>query len=54
MKYGIIALKLIVVYIVRQYRIITKARLEDLKFRMTVTLCLINDDIFEIENRDVY
>lgn len=54
MKYGNIALKLIIVYFVRQYRITTNARLEDLKFRMNVTLCLINDDIFKIENRRVY
>lgn len=54
MKYGNIVLKLIIVYIVRQYRIMTKARLEDLKFRMNVTLYLINDDIFEIENREIY
>ncbi|XP_031617885.1 probable cytochrome P450 313a4 [Contarinia nasturtii] len=53
-KYGNIALKLIIVYMIRQYRIVTKARMEDLKFRMTVTLCLVNDDIFEIENRDNY
>lgn len=51
-KYGNIALKLIIVYIVRQYRLSTKAKLEDLKFRMNVTLCLVNDDIFELELRN--
>lgn len=54
MKYGIIALKLMIVYIVRQFRISTKVRLEDLKFRMKITLCLVNDDMFELENRTVY
>lgn len=54
MKYGNIALKLIVCYIVRQFRITTKARLEDLRFRMKVTLSLVNDDIFEFEHRNAY
>lgn len=54
MKYGNIALKLIIVHIVRKFRVITKARLEDLRFRMKVTLCLTNDDIFEFEYRNVY
>lgn len=54
MKYGNIALKLIVVYIVRQFRISTKARLEDLQFRMKITLSLINDDMFKFEYRNIY
>lgn len=53
-KYGNIALKLIIVYIIRHYRILTKACLKDLKFRMNVTLCLVNDNIFEVVNREVY
>lgn len=54
MKYGNIALKLIIVYFVRQFRISTKVRLEDLIFRMKITLYLVNDNIFELENRNVY
>lgn len=54
MKYGNIALKLLIVHIIRQFRILTKARIEDLKFRMKITLCLVNDDIIELENRNDY
>lgn len=53
-KYGQIALKLFVVYIVRHYRLTTKTRLEDLKFRMTVTLLLTNENMFELHHRTEY
>lgn len=53
-KYGVVAMKLIIVYIVRHYRLSTKLKLEDLKFQMQVTLGLLNENVIEIENRDDY
>lgn len=54
MKYANIVLKLIIAYIVRQYRIKTLCKLEEVRFRMNVTVCLVNDKIFEIEERTSY
>lgn len=47
-------MKLLIIYIVRQYRLSTKLKLEDLKFQMQVTLGMLNQNVIEIENRDVY
>lgn len=54
LKYGNIALKLFVVHVVRQYRITTKTKLEELKFRMSVTSNITNENIFELHNRENY
>lgn len=54
MKYANIALRLIIVYIVRQYQVITHCKLEDLQFRMDITQRLISDKIFEIKKRSTY
>lgn len=53
-KYGIISMKLFIIYMVRQYRLSTKLKLEDLKFQMQVTMALLNQNVIEIENRDDY
>lgn len=53
-KYGIVAMKLLIVYIVRHYRLTTKLKLEDLKFQMQITLGMLNENVIEIENRNGY
>lgn len=47
-------MKLFIIYVVRQYRLSTKLKLEDLKFQMQITLGMLNEKVIEIENRDDY
>lgn len=53
-KYGVIAMKLFIVHMVRQYRLTTKLKLEDLKFQMQITLGMLNENVIAIENRHDY
>lgn len=53
-KYGVVAMKLFIIYVVRQYRLLTKLKLDDLKFQMQITLAMLNKNVIEIENRDEY
>lgn len=47
-------MKLFIVHMVRQYRLTTKLKLEDLKFQMQITLGMLNENVIAIENRDDY
>lgn len=50
-RYALIVLKLFAVYIIKNFKITTKLKLEDLKFRMNITLNLINKHMVQIERR---
>lgn len=54
MKYADIALKLFIVYVLRQYKLTTKIKMEDLRFQMNITLTLLNENMFELLKRDAY
>lgn len=51
-KYGNIALKLLIIYVIRNYRLSTHVKLEDIKFRMNVTLYLTNQNMFRLHPRN--
>lgn len=53
-KYGMIAMKLFLIYTVRRFRILTKKQIKDLQFQMQVTIAITNKDIIELELRENY
>lgn len=54
MRYGQIVSKMVVVDILRHFKISTKLKIKDLRFRMHITLQLINKHLISVEKRDAY
>lgn len=52
MKYANIALKFFTIWIVRDYRLTSTIRYEDIRFRMNVTLHLQNKHLVEVFKRE--
>lgn len=52
MKYANIANRLFVAYCVRRFRFSTNLILADLKYKMNITLNIVNDHIVNVERRD--
>lgn len=53
-KYGYITLKMFVAWLSRNYRFSTDLKYEDLKFRMDITLRLLNKHMVHVIKRDPF
>lgn len=54
MRYGNISLRVLAAWLVRNFRFSTDLRLDELNFRMDITLKLLNGHIVRIERRDPF
>lgn len=54
MRYGQAAVKVIAVHFVRNYILSTPLKLDDLKFRMNITLHLVSKHLIQLKRRDEY
>lgn len=50
-RYAVNVLKICTIYMMKYYRIRTKLKMEDLKFRMNITLNLINTHLVTLSKR---
>lgn len=53
-KYGNLVLRMFVAWLARNYRFSTKLKMTDLKFRMDITLKLLNGHMIQIHKRQAY
>lgn len=53
-KYGYMSVQFFVCWLVRNYRFSTKMRMEDMDFRMCITLRLVNGHFMEVHRREKY
>lgn len=51
-KYAQYVIKIIVVYVVERFRLTTSLRIDDLRFRMNVGLCLLNKHMVQLHERE--
>lgn len=54
LKYGHIVVRMFVCWLVRNFRFTTSLRIEDLKFRMSVTMKLVNGHMVQAHRREDY
>lgn len=50
-KYAQYVHKIVVAHVVRRFRLTTRLKIEDLRFRMNIGLCLLNKHLIELEER---
>lgn len=53
-KYGTLALKMFVAWLGRNFRFTTDLKYDDMKFRMDITLKLLNRHMVHVHNRDPF
>lgn len=53
-RYGNLALRMLVVWLSRNYRFSTDLRMEDLHFRMDITLKLLNGHMVRVQRREPF
>lgn len=51
-RYANVVLKLLTIYVVKNFRLTTKLKIEGLKFRMNVTLNLLNKHYVQLHKRN--
>lgn len=54
MRHGQIAVKMIAIQVLRNYKLFTNLKLHELQCRMNVTIHLLNKHLVKIEKRESY